>query len=90
VTSRILTRCVVAESRAEVERRRRRIDELTGSSSNELWDTSFVGVVDELVEQMQAIAEAGVERVMLLHLLHDDLEMVELLGREVVPRLASA
>lgn len=90
MTSRILTRCVVAESRAEVERRRRRIDELTGSSSNELWDTSFVGVVDELVEQMQAIAEAGVERVMLLHLLHDDLEMVELLGREVVPRLASA
>jgi hypothetical protein len=30
-----------------------------------------------------------VERVMLLHLLHDDLEMVEVLGREVVPRLAT-
>jgi alkanesulfonate monooxygenase SsuD/methylene tetrahydromethanopterin reductase-like flavin-dependent oxidoreductase (luciferase family) len=89
LTFSLLTRCVVAESHAEVERRRRRIDELTGSSSDEIWDVSLVGVVDQVVEQMQAYAEAGVERVMLLHLLHDDLEMVELLGREVVPRLAT-
>ena len=30
---------------------------------------------------------SGVERVMLRHLLVDDLEMIELLGREVLPRV---
>ena len=34
-------------------------------------------------------AEAGVRRVMLQHLLHDDLDAVALIGREVIPRVAA-
>jgi hypothetical protein len=34
---------------------------------------------------LEALAEAGVERVYLQHLAHDDLDMVALLGAEVAP-----
>ena len=47
------------------------------------------GTPDELVEGFGRLAEVGVERVMLQHIRHDDLETVELLGREVLPRLAA-
>jgi alkanesulfonate monooxygenase SsuD/methylene tetrahydromethanopterin reductase-like flavin-dependent oxidoreductase (luciferase family) len=46
-----------------------------------------VGTVDEVVDRLREYQEAGVERVMLQHLVHDDLAMVELLGREVAPRV---
>ena len=45
------------------------------------------GTPDEFVEGLRGLADAGVERVMLQHIRHDDLETVELLGREVVPKL---
>jgi alkanesulfonate monooxygenase SsuD/methylene tetrahydromethanopterin reductase-like flavin-dependent oxidoreductase (luciferase family) len=47
----------------------------------------IAGTVDEVVEQLHAFEEAGVERMMLQHLAHDDLEMVALLGAEVLPRV---
>ena len=39
-------------------------------------------------EKLRELAEAGVDRVMLQHLLHQDVEMVELIGREIIPALA--
>jgi alkanesulfonate monooxygenase SsuD/methylene tetrahydromethanopterin reductase-like flavin-dependent oxidoreductase (luciferase family) len=50
---------------------------------------SLLGSVDEVAEQLRALAEAGVDRVMLQHLLHDDLEAIELIGRELAPALAA-
>jgi F420-dependent oxidoreductase-like protein len=50
----------------------------------------IAGTVDEVVELLHAYAQAGVERMMLQHLVHDDLEMVELLGAEVLPRVVDA
>jgi F420-dependent oxidoreductase-like protein len=47
-----------------------------------------VGTIDDAVQQLMALREAGVSRVMCQHLLHDDLEAVALLGDEVAPRLA--
>ena len=47
----------------------------------------IVGTVEEAVEQLRALHEAGCHRVMAQHLLHRDLEAIELIGREVVPRL---
>jgi hypothetical protein len=41
-----------------------------------------------VVDRLGELEEAGVERVMLQHLCHDDLDMVHLLGSEVVPRVA--
>jgi hypothetical protein len=46
------------------------------------------GTVDEAVGVLERLQEAGVGRVMLQHLAHEDLETVALLGREVAPRLS--
>jgi hypothetical protein len=44
--------------------------------------------VDEAAERLRAYEEAGVERVMLQHLDHADVDMVELIGRELIPAVA--
>ncbi|MBV8430611.1 MAG: TIGR03560 family F420-dependent LLM class oxidoreductase [Solirubrobacterales bacterium] len=48
----------------------------------------IVGTVDQVVEQLGQLREAGVSRVMCQQLLHDDLEAVRLLGDELGPRVA--
>ena len=48
---------------------------------------AILGSVDEAVAQLRELAKVGVERVMLQHLLHDDLEPVALIGRELAPAL---
>ncbi len=47
----------------------------------------IVGTVEQVAEQLLALKEAGVSRVLCQHLPPDDLEFVELLGRELAPRL---
>jgi len=42
-----------------------------------------------VIERLREIESLGYERVMLQHLVHTDLETVELIGREVAPALAS-
>jgi F420-dependent oxidoreductase-like protein len=46
------------------------------------------GTVPEAVEQLRALEEAGLTRVMGQHLLHRDLDAVALMGREVAPQVA--
>ena len=41
-----------------------------------------------MAAQLKALEAAGVERVMLQHLQHDDLEAVELIGRELIPAVS--
>jgi hypothetical protein len=43
---------------------------------------------DDAAEQLAALREAGVHRVMCQHLLHDDLDAVALIGRELPALLA--
>jgi alkanesulfonate monooxygenase SsuD/methylene tetrahydromethanopterin reductase-like flavin-dependent oxidoreductase (luciferase family) len=50
--------------------------------------TRLVGTPNEVLERLADYAKAGVQRVYLQDLLHDDLEMIELLGRDVVPEAA--
>jgi F420-dependent oxidoreductase-like protein len=50
---------------------------------------TIVGTVPEAVEQLQALADAGLTRLMGQHLLHRDLDAVQLMGREVIPALGS-
>jgi len=52
-------------------------------------DTSgaIIGTPERAAERLSAFAEAGVERVMLQHLLHEDTEMLEIFAREVVPKV---
>ena len=79
-----MTRCVVGEDRAAVDRRLAALgDEMFADPQ-----IAIQGTVDEVVDRINAYAEAGVERLMLRHLLVEDLEMIELLGREVLPRVS--
>jgi F420-dependent oxidoreductase-like protein len=50
-------------------------------------DAWVAGTVPEVVERLHEYAAAGVDRVMLQHLPHEDLETVEMLGAEVAPAL---
>jgi F420-dependent oxidoreductase-like protein len=52
-------------------------------------DALVGGTVDEVVELLRELEAAGVDRVMLQHLVHEDLDTVELLGRQVAPAVAS-
>jgi F420-dependent oxidoreductase-like protein len=47
------------------------------------------GTVEQVLERLAEFANAGAERVMLQHLVHDDMETVALIGREIVPAAAS-
>jgi F420-dependent oxidoreductase-like protein len=83
---------VVGTDEAEFRDRVGRLAEWQGRTPTEVLDSlragGVAGTVDEAAEQLRALEAAGVQRVMLQHLLHDDIQAVELIGRELIPRLA--
>jgi F420-dependent oxidoreductase-like protein len=90
----MMTACVVGRDAAEVQERLRRRAERSGSgeSPEEYGEkrsgSSVIGTVEEAAERLFAYEAAGVERVMLQHLDHVDLDMVALIGDELVPAVA--
>jgi alkanesulfonate monooxygenase SsuD/methylene tetrahydromethanopterin reductase-like flavin-dependent oxidoreductase (luciferase family) len=90
----LMTGWLAGEDRAELLDRAARLSEWTGRGADaetflaEQPDSSIAGTVDEGIERLRELASAGVERVMLQHLLHRDLDAVEQIGRRVVPALA--
>jgi alkanesulfonate monooxygenase SsuD/methylene tetrahydromethanopterin reductase-like flavin-dependent oxidoreductase (luciferase family) len=89
LTFSLMSRCVVGATQREVDRRLAQLAARPAGSWRMNPNTSINGVVDEVVACLREYAACGVERVMLQHLLGpDDLEMVELIGRELVPALA--
>jgi alkanesulfonate monooxygenase SsuD/methylene tetrahydromethanopterin reductase-like flavin-dependent oxidoreductase (luciferase family) len=56
----------------------------------ELRRRGLAGDPGELVAGLREFEAAGVERVMLQHLVHDDLDVVATIGREIAPALAAA
>ena len=84
----LMARCVVGVDRAEVERRRAHLAQIAGDDPFADPEVAIEGTVDEVVERLREFEAAGVGRVMLRHLAVEDLEMVELLGREVAPRVS--
>ena len=74
-----------ADLRDRARRLRERIPDFGGlSDAPPAW---IVGTVDQATEQLLALREAGVDRVMCQHLLHDDLDAVALLGEALAPRV---
>jgi alkanesulfonate monooxygenase SsuD/methylene tetrahydromethanopterin reductase-like flavin-dependent oxidoreductase (luciferase family) len=73
--------CIVGRDQGEVDGRLGQFRELIGSQP-----PPIVGTVDQVVEQLRAYEAVGVERTMLQHLVHEDTEMVTVLG-EVAARL---
>jgi alkanesulfonate monooxygenase SsuD/methylene tetrahydromethanopterin reductase-like flavin-dependent oxidoreductase (luciferase family) len=73
--------CLVGRDQTEVDDRVARYRELISPEPPPL-----VGTVDEVAEQLRAYEAAGVERAMLQQMVHEDVEMVGVLG-DVAARL---
>ena len=71
----MMTGCVVGRDRAELADRLQAFKALTGNDA-----PPISGTVDEVAETLRAYEAAGVERAMLQHLVHEDVEMVTVLG----------
>jgi alkanesulfonate monooxygenase SsuD/methylene tetrahydromethanopterin reductase-like flavin-dependent oxidoreductase (luciferase family) len=90
----LMTTWLAGEDRAELLERAGALAEWQGRGGDgeallgELRDSAIAGTLDENLERLGELAEAGVERVMLQHLVHRDLDAVEQVGRRVVPALA--
>jgi F420-dependent oxidoreductase-like protein len=90
----LMTGAVIGEDREALLRRAGVLAEKRGGGNPEAFLASagaewIAGTVDQALEKLEALAAAGVERVMLQHLAHEDVEMVALIGRELVLEAAS-
>ena len=93
----LMTGCLVGGDTSELRERARRLLVRRGEQDGDAdalvaryRERGVAGTPGEVVGRLRELEEAGrVERVMLQHLQHDDLEMVAMIGREVVPRLAA-
>jgi F420-dependent oxidoreductase-like protein len=84
----LMTGCVVGTDRDEVLRRAGRLLAPTGDreeveSALRQRPGWVVGTPSEAVARLRELQDAGVERVMLQHLLHADIDMVALIGAEI-------
>jgi F420-dependent oxidoreductase-like protein len=90
----IMTGVLSGRDHGEVRERARRLLAKVGGAGDAKDFVSdpphgwIVGTAQEVVEQLDRLREAGVARVMCQQLLHDDLDAVALLGRELAPRVA--
>jgi alkanesulfonate monooxygenase SsuD/methylene tetrahydromethanopterin reductase-like flavin-dependent oxidoreductase (luciferase family) len=90
----VMTGIVLGADRDEVARRAgeiarhqgKRVDDPHAYAA-ELAGNWIVGTPDEVVARLREYEAAGIQRVFLQHLLHRDLDAVELLAREVIPAL---
>jgi F420-dependent oxidoreductase-like protein len=87
----LMTLTTVGAGRAELRDRVRRVLELRGDDRDpdavlaEEHDAWLLGTVEQVAERLEAYRAAGVSRVMLQHLDHEDLDMIELIGRRLAP-----
>ncbi len=90
----MMTGWMVGADAAELRDRAARLSAWKGEDPDadaylaSLPETTIKGTVPEALEQLRALREAGLTRLMAQHLLHRDLDAVALLGREVAPALA--
>lgn len=86
-------RFVVGRDHAEVAERERELEAWSGvdradeTLSGLQW---IIGTVDEVVTRIRAFGSAGVDRIVLQQLVHRDLDLIELVGTEVVPAVGAA
>jgi alkanesulfonate monooxygenase SsuD/methylene tetrahydromethanopterin reductase-like flavin-dependent oxidoreductase (luciferase family) len=87
----LMRTCIVGSDEADLRDHLARYVEIyrPGASVNDvLRDTGeadLIGTVEQVANRLRAYEAAGVTRVMLQHLVHEDLELVEVIGRELKP-----
>jgi F420-dependent oxidoreductase-like protein len=81
---------LVGRDDAELRSRSERLAAVNGSSADVevLRRNALAGTPEEIVARLREYEAAGVERVMLQHLVHRDVEALELVAAEVVPAFA--
>jgi len=82
----VMTGCVIGADQAQYEERAAALKAWTGSEPDP--ETQIVGTVEQAAARLREYEAAGVSRVYLQHLVHRDIAMVELIGRELVPAVA--
>jgi F420-dependent oxidoreductase-like protein len=94
VFSAMIPVCVGSDRSEVLERARlilRRLGD-EGGDPEELLATRaenwLTGTTSEAIARLRELAEAGVERVYLQHLAHEDVELVEFLGSEIAPAVS--
>jgi F420-dependent oxidoreductase-like protein len=88
----VMTGVIIGSDGAELRERVGRVARKMGSDGDALLKNPpagwIVGTIDDAAEQLSALRDAGVARVMCQHLAHDDLDAIALIGRELAPRVA--
>jgi F420-dependent oxidoreductase-like protein len=91
----VMTNALVGADERELERRAARQMARRGQTGDprefleSLGPERIAGTPARVLDRLAEYAAAGVRRVMLQHLLHDDLEAVALIGSEIIPEAAS-
>jgi F420-dependent oxidoreductase-like protein len=86
----VMTAVIAGRDAGEVADRVARVAAVHDATAEEIrakpgW---IIGTVDEVAERLAELRDAGASRVICQHYAHDDPSMIELLGRELAPRLA--
>lgn len=82
----LMAPCVIGRDQGDLRQRSRRLQTWLGDDGDvDAWlagrgDAWIVGTPDQVHDQLDDLADAGIERVMLQNLLHDDLEAVAMIG----------
>lgn len=86
LTFSVMTGCLIGADEAEFRERAARLKELSQADGNlDAWldslrDAWVLGSVEQAAQRIASLEQAGFERLMLQHQLHDDLDMVGLLA----------
>jgi alkanesulfonate monooxygenase SsuD/methylene tetrahydromethanopterin reductase-like flavin-dependent oxidoreductase (luciferase family) len=91
----LMTGCVIGRDEAELRERAAALQRIRGDEGDiGAWIARntergmLIGTVEQLVDRLRVLEEAGVTRVFLQHLDHRDLAAVEVMGRDLAPAVA--
>lgn len=91
----VMAQTLVGEDARQLEARAAELMQKGGESGDpaayvaNVETDGLAGTPEQIVERLSRYAEVGIQRVMLQHLLHEDLESLALIGRDVIPAAAS-
>jgi alkanesulfonate monooxygenase SsuD/methylene tetrahydromethanopterin reductase-like flavin-dependent oxidoreductase (luciferase family) len=90
----LMTGCLIGADRDELEARGAALMGKQGQSGDPaafvegLGGAWITGTPDQVLARLEEYAEAGIERIMLQDLIHEDLEMLAVIGQEVISEAA--
>jgi alkanesulfonate monooxygenase SsuD/methylene tetrahydromethanopterin reductase-like flavin-dependent oxidoreductase (luciferase family) len=89
----LLLNVLIGSSEADIKARGQRLAQAQEGGPIEnavggMGPERLIGTPQQVLERLQSYADTGIQRVMLQHLLHEDLETVDMLGEEIVSEAA--